>query len=177
MLGLEDAIRKHPFTAVGLAAIAITTLIPRSKRPTWAKGVKAAAQLCIEAEGEAEGEIVERLAEVACNDLVDALAHPAPEARHAAAHAVVRKYAKRAHRRSARFAQDESHRQRRYARHISALEEKISLRKATAPDEQKRGFELALSALKAPPPPGGAGTDAGGSKARVPRGGAVGATR
>jgi hypothetical protein len=151
MPGVEDAIRKHPLAAIGLGAVTVMALAPRSQRPAWAKGVRAVAQLFIEAEGEAEGEIVERLAEVAIDHLVEALAHPEPEARHAAAHAVVRRYRKRARRRSARFARTENDRRRRYARQISALEEKILLRRASAPDPQRQGLERALSALTAAP--------------------------
>lgn len=150
MLGLEDAIRKHPLTAVGLAAVTVTALMPRFRRSPWAMGVKAVAELCIEAEGEAEVEIVERLAEAAIEELVEALAHPEPEARHAAAHAVVQRYKTRAHRRSKRFVRDEGRRQRRYARHISALETRISRRHAAASDEERRGFERVLLTLKAP---------------------------
>jgi hypothetical protein len=151
MPGLQDAIRNHPLAAIGLGAVTIMALAPPSQRPALAKGVKAAVKLCMEAEGEAEGEIVERFAEAAIDDLVDALAHPEPEARHAAAHAVIRRYRKRARRRSARFTRDANDRRRRYARQISALEEKISLRRASASDRQRQGWERVLSALTAAP--------------------------
>lgn len=152
MLGLEDVIRRHPLTAVGLGAVAVMALIPRSKRGPWATGARAVAELCVEAEGEAEGEIVEQLAQTAIENIVKAMAHPEPEARHAAVHAILHRYKRRAHRRSGRFARDGEGRQRRYARQISALEAKIEARQAKAPDEQRQRFDHVLSALKAPPP-------------------------
>lgn len=151
MLGVEDVIRRHPLTAVGLAAVGVTALIPQARRGPLAKGVNAVGQLCIEAEGEAEAEIVERMADAAIGQLAQAMAHPEPEARHAAVHALVHRYKKRAHRRSKRFARDDAGRKRRYARQITALEQRIVHRQATATDAQKQGFVRVLAALKAPP--------------------------
>jgi hypothetical protein len=160
VFGLDDVIRKHPLAAIGLVAIAITADRERRKRRTAEGagvrgGVKTVVKLCLEAQGEAEADIVCGLAEVAINDVFGALRHPAPDARHAAARAAVHRYAKRAHRRSARHARDASHHQRRYAQHMAALETRLSEHHAAAADEHKSTFEHALSALhevKASPP-------------------------
>jgi hypothetical protein len=167
VFGLEDVITKHPLALAGLAAIAITAERERRTRRTnegagVKGGVKAVVKLCLEASGEAEADIVCGLAEVAIDDVVCALSHPEPEARHQAARAAVHKYAKRAHRRSARHARDASHHQRRYAQHMSALETRLSEHHAAAADEHKSTFEHALSALhevkSSPPAPGPAVT-------------------
>jgi hypothetical protein len=156
MLGL-DVIRKHPLTAAGLAAIAVTALAPQSrgpgsKRPPWANWVKAGATLCLEAQGEAEAEIVARLAQAALEEIGKALAHPVPEKRHPAVRAVVRRYKRRVQRRAARFAPDKAPRRRRYLRHVAALETRIAHRHAAASADQRQGFEHALSALRGPSP-------------------------
>lgn len=169
MFGLDDLIRKHPLAAIGLAAVAITAAKPpasvrrkgRAKESAGAEvggGVKAVVKFCLEAQAEAETDIVCGLAEVAIDDVVCALSHPEPETRHEAARAAVHKYARRAHRRSARQARDESDRQRRYAKHMSTLETRLSEHHAAAPEAHKSTFEHALSAAHAvrssPPEPG-----------------------
>lgn len=166
MFGLDDLIRTRPLATAGLAALAIIAV-----RPPWARrngrakdgagaegGVKAVVKLCLEARADAEADIVGGLCEVAIDDVVCALDHPEPEARHEAARAAVHKYAKRAHRRSARQARDESDRQRRYARHMAALSTRLSEHHAAAPEAHRSTFEHALSALhgvrSSPPEPG-----------------------
>lgn len=181
MFGLGDVITKHPLALAGLVALAITAERTRRKGRTKETaavtgGVKTVVKLCLEAQGEAEADIVCSLAEVAVKDVAQALSHPQPEARRQAARAAVHKYAKRAHRRSARHARDASHHQRRYAQHMSALETRLSERHAAAPDAHKRTFEHALSALheakSSPPEPGPAARADGVQPARGRRPGA-----
>lgn len=148
MPGLEDGIKSHPLTTLGLAAVTVVPLVFPPTRRAWARGLKAVAMLYVEAEAGAEADIIDGLAGTALDQLVDALAQPEAEARHERARAVIRRYTKRAHHRALRHGGNEADRQRRFARHIHALEKRISHRRAAATtDDRRKRWDHVLSAL------------------------------
>ncbi len=118
-----------PVVGVGLLVLAFPTLFP-SLRPQWAFAVKAGAKLFFEAEADAEGDLIDHLAERAIDELADAIARSKPEERDSEVAGVLSRYEDKARRRSQRLGWSEKDRAARFDRHMSVLRRGIARRGA-----------------------------------------------
>ncbi len=141
MAGLEELLKGNPITAIGIGAavVAVPVLFP-SLRPQWAAAVKGGTKLFLEAEGGAEGDIIDGLAEKAIDQLVDVIAHREPEQRHEAAAAVIASYRRQARARADRHGYDEKDCAARLHRHMARLRHKVARRHARASDDKKANW-------------------------------------
>ncbi|MGH1574237.1 hypothetical protein ACRAWG_30845 [Methylobacterium sp. P31] len=139
---MDDLLKGNPITAIGIGAavVAVPVLFP-SLRPQWAAAVKGGTKLFLEAEGGAEGDIIDGLAEKAIDQLVDAIAHHEPEQRREAAAAVISGYKRQARARADRHGYDEKDRAARFHRHMARLRHKVARRHARASDDKKASWD------------------------------------
>ena len=130
---VDDLLKGNPVAALGLgaAALAVPILFP-SVRPQWAAAVKGGAKIFLEAEGGAEGDIIDNLAEKAIDQLADAMSRDTPEERKQASATVIANYKRRARTRADRFGRNGKDRDARFERHMARLRRKISHRHAKA---------------------------------------------
>lgn len=132
MAFVEDIVKTEPAAAIGFGVLvlAFPFLFP-GLRSQWAEAVKGGAKLFFEAEGGAEGEIMDRLADAAVDDVVKDLSQGSKEERRQAATADIRKFKALARRRSDRHGWDDQDREARYDRHLGKLRVAISGLRAT----------------------------------------------
>jgi hypothetical protein len=121
MAALENPLEGNLVTiaTIGAAALALPLLLPRLV-PSLRAALLSGAKLIVEAEAEAEGGLIAKLAENAVNVLLQSLTAPGDDhqRRHRAREAV-RRFEETARARSRRFAWDEEDAKQRYRRHIS----------------------------------------------------------
>ena len=124
---IEDFVKGNllPAAAVGAVALVLPKLLPNLP-PGLRSAVKGGISLFLESESEAEGGIINRLANNALKNALDALSAPgAPEDRKRAARAVVENFKRAAHARAGRYGRNRGDRSARYGRHIAALRHAI----------------------------------------------------
>ncbi|HQT77075.1 MAG: hypothetical protein B7Z80_10520 [Rhodospirillales bacterium 20-64-7] len=111
--------------AFGVVALVLPKVAPNLPLPVRS-ALTGGVNLFLEAEGEAEGGIIDRLAETVLQNVLQNLSAPAPEdERHRAARAAVEDFAHAARRRARRYARNERDRSARYSRHMAALRHKL----------------------------------------------------
>ncbi len=107
--------------AVGATALVLPKVLP-DLSPSLRSTVKSALSLFLECESEAEGGIVNRLADHALQGVLKNLSGPgSDEDKRKAAGAVVERFKHTARTRARRYGRDETSRKTRYNRHIKAL--------------------------------------------------------
>ena len=120
---LEDMFEGNLVTAAAVGATAL--LLPRvlpTLSPPLRSAVKSGISLFLESESEAEGGIIERLADTALKNVLNNLSGAgSAEEREKRAQAAVEDFKRRAHARAQRYGRDEGDRSARYGRHIAAL--------------------------------------------------------
>lgn len=125
---IEDMLKGNLTVAVAMGATAL--LLPKVfpyLSPQLRSAVTGGLSLFLESEYEAEGGIVDRLAETALSNVLHRLSEPGPkEERHEAAQAVVENFKHRAHVRARRYGRDHAEQRARYKRHVSALDHKLN---------------------------------------------------
>ena len=137
-----------PALAVGAVALAIPVLFP-SMRRQWAVALKAGASVFFEAEGGAEGVIIDKLAERAIDQIADAVANLAPEDRDRATGAIVTAYKAKARHRARRHGWSEQDREARYRRQITHLHRIAARRAAHDSDRNHHLWSEVESRLRA----------------------------
>lgn len=124
---VDDLLKGNILFAVGIgaAALVLPKLLP-ALSPPLRTAVKNGLHLFVEAESEAEGDIIERLAEAALKDILQHLSGSGAEdqRRHAAQDAVDT-FRRTAHRRAHRYARNEGDCSARYHRHLGALRRRL----------------------------------------------------
>jgi hypothetical protein len=139
---LEDALSGKLLIGLGLGATAL--LLPKvmpDLSPQLRSAVKTGISIFLEAESEAEGGIIARLADSALKQVLDSLSAPGsdPQKHQNAADAVDR-FKRTARRRAGRYDTDEANQSARYRRHVTALERRI--RKAREARKEPPGGAL-----------------------------------
>lgn len=132
MAALEDFLKGHVLTVVlvGTATVLLPKLLPG---PVGAV-VKGGLQLFLEAQDEAEGEIIESLVETAMGELAKTFSGRGTEAeKQRGAQRTITRFERTARNRARRGAADDSERARRYRRHIRRLRRKIAAFEASHP--------------------------------------------
>ncbi|MGH1570944.1 hypothetical protein ACRAWG_10000 [Methylobacterium sp. P31] len=99
--------------------------------------MKGGAKIFFEAEGGAEGDIIDNLAEKAVDQLADAMARDTPEERKQASAAVIASYKRRARARADRLGGNGRDRDARFDRHMARLRRKISHRHTKATNDER----------------------------------------
>jgi hypothetical protein len=133
--------------AVGATALILPRVLPDLSPPVRS-AIKGGLQLFLEAEGEAEGGIIERLADTALQNVLDRLSGPgSADERRNAARAAIAVYKKTARTRARRYASDDQDRVTRRGRHINALRHRLHRAKTQATGAQAQDLESLMNAL------------------------------
>ena len=131
-MAVEDILKGNVMIAVAIGATAL--LLPKVfpyLSPPVRNAVRGGLSLLAEAEGEAEGGIVGKLADTALEHVLARLKEPGtPEEKEEAAHAVIANFKRRAHLRARRYASNDADRHARYHRHVAALEHRLGRARA-----------------------------------------------
>jgi len=138
-----------PLLGIGLLVIMVPFAFP-SLRPAWAGMIKTGAKLYLEAEGDVDDAIMDRLAQNAVDLISDAIAGHPSEERSKAVAGIVDNYRKKARARADRHGRDEHGRKARYHRHLSRLRRKVLDRRAAAGLEHQASWEGVAARLEAP---------------------------
>jgi hypothetical protein len=124
---LEDVLEGNIVVAaaVGATALILPKVLP-DLPPRLRSLVKSGVSLFLEAESEAEGGIINRLADTALKNVLHSLSGPgSTEDRESRARAAVEDFKRTADERARRYGRDESDRAARYTRHIEALRDAL----------------------------------------------------
>jgi hypothetical protein len=124
LAALDDLLKGHVLTVVVLGTA--TVLLPKLLPGPVGAVVKGGLQLFLEAQDEAEGDIIEQLVQTAMGELAKTFSGPGSEAekRHRAARTLHR--FERTARSRARRSADEAERAKRYRRHVRRLKRAIA---------------------------------------------------
>lgn len=120
---IEDMLKGNLAAAavMGATALVLPKVLPNLS-PPLRKAVKGGVSLFLESESEAEGGIIDRLADNALKNVLKSLSGPGPaDERQEAAQAAVEDFKRTAHARARRYGHDADDRSARYDRHIAAL--------------------------------------------------------
>jgi hypothetical protein len=131
MAALENVLENNLPTFLGVGLVLAIPMAFPSLRPQWAAAIKTGVKLYLEASDEAEGDLIDSLAEDAIDQIVAAIAQPV-EARDHKVSQVVSAYKAKARARADRWSRSDEGRRRRYSRHIVKLRDKVSRRQARA---------------------------------------------
>jgi hypothetical protein len=125
---VEDVLKGNLVVAlaIGATALVLPRILP-DLSPQLRSAVKAGLSLFLESESEAEGGLINRLADTALKDVLGSLSGPGPDAdsQERARHAVER-FKRTARTRARRYARNENDRSARYHRHIAALDKRLA---------------------------------------------------
>lgn len=146
---LEDVLKGKVLVtvAIGATALLLPKLLPELSSPVRS-AAKSGLLLFLEAASEAEGGIIDRLAEQAIELVFASLSGPGSEddrmsrARHA-----VKRFKRVAHSRSARYAQNENDRSARYRRHIARFRHGIEQARSRAKRPVSKQVDELLASL------------------------------
>jgi hypothetical protein len=130
---------------LGATAIVLPKVLPSLPLPVRSV-IKSGVTLFLESEAEAEGGIIDSLAENALKAVLQTMSSSGPaDDRRAAATAAVEHFKHTAHTRARRYGHDQHDRSARYARHVAALRRKLE----RAQSHRQGGDHAALSAVLA----------------------------
>lgn len=111
--------------ALGATALVLPKLLPALPAPVRSV-VKGGVNLFLESESEAEGGIIDRLAENALKNALQSLSGPGSDKdRRKAAQGAIEDYKRTAHSRARRYGRTDHDRSARYTRHLAALRHKL----------------------------------------------------
>lgn len=146
---LEDLLKGNMFTAVavGATALLLPKVLPELPAPVRSV-VKMGFSLFLESESEAEGGIVNRLADNALKDVLDSLSGPgSAQDRNEAAKNVVESFKRTARTRALRYARSDADRSARYGRHIAALQRRLDRERSRQSGVRAEAVEALQSVL------------------------------
>jgi hypothetical protein len=133
--------------AIGATALVLPRIMP-DLSPSLRAVVKGGLSLLLESEAEAEGGIVERLADTALKNVLAHLSGPgSPHERRDAARAAIADYKRTARVRARRYARNDQDRSTRRGRHIEALRRKMHRARTHVTGTQAQDLESLLGAL------------------------------
>jgi hypothetical protein len=134
---------------LGVAAAVLSELLPNA-RPLIQSAIKFGADLFLEAEGEAEAELIQSLVSATMHGIRQDLsqARSEPERREAV-QARVEHFKQQARVRARRWGSDHQDRHRRYRRHVVRLEASLAQKKQEAAPRDQRVLDYAFEALGA----------------------------
>ncbi len=127
MAGFEDVLKNHPVELLGVGALLAAPLASPSIRPQWTAAAKEIVKLFLEAEFDAQGDLIDALAETTVEQLVALLAAP-PAARGRKAARIASHFKRKARGRANRWGRSDGERAERYRDHIAALKRRLSSR-------------------------------------------------
>ena len=136
---LENALEGNviALAATGAAALVLPVLFPRLASPLRAV-VKSGATLFLEAETEAEGGLIGRVADAAVKALLDSVAAPGGrEQRQLGAQAAVRRFEATARARAQRFGWNEEDAAARYRRHVAHFRRALATAQESQPARRR----------------------------------------
>lgn len=135
---------------LGLATAALSELMPNAK-PLLQSAVKFGVNLFLEAEGEAEVELIQSLITATMQGIRQDMSATASEPeRREAIEARVEHFKKQARIRARRWGSDQQDRHRRYRRHVARLETTLARKKQEAlPERDRHVLDYAFEALAA----------------------------
>ena len=125
---VEDMLKGNLLTAaaIGATALVLPKVLPVLP-PPFRSLVKSGLSLFVDAESEAEGGIIDRLADRALANVLKSLSDPgSTEDQRKAARAAVEEFRHTARSRARRYGRDEKDRSARYARHTAALRRRLA---------------------------------------------------
>jgi hypothetical protein len=149
MAFVEDMLKGNLITtvAIGAMALVLSKILP-DLSPPLRSAVKSGLSLFLESESEAEGGIIERLADMALKNVLTTLSGlGSPEERQKAARGAVEDYKRTAHSRARRYARDHKDRHARRRRHIEALRHRLNRARVQATGRQAQDLESLIGAL------------------------------
>lgn len=120
---IEDMLKGNLVVAaaMGATALVLPKVLPRLS-PQLREAVKGGVSLFLESESEAEGGIIDRLANDALSNVLKSLSGPgSADERQQAAQAAVEGFKRTAHARARRYGRDANDRSARYGRHVATL--------------------------------------------------------
>ncbi|MFL5253165.1 MAG: hypothetical protein ACJ8AI_09785 [Rhodopila sp.] len=133
--------------AIGATALVLPKIMPDLSPPLRA-AIKGGLSLLLESESEAEGGIIERLADTALKNVLAHLSGPgSPTERRDAARTAIADYKRTARVRARRYARDDEDRSARRNRHIDALRHKLHRARTRATGTQAQDLESLVGAL------------------------------
>lgn len=119
--------------AIGTTALVLPKILP-DLSPSMRSAVKSGLSLVAESESEAEGGIVNRLADNALKTVLKQLSGPGTaDERQRSAEGAIDEFRKTAHARAQRYGRDDADRSARYGRHIEALRHAIEREQSRHP--------------------------------------------
>ncbi|MBV8912782.1 MAG: hypothetical protein JOZ05_07060 [Acetobacteraceae bacterium] len=121
---LEDMLKGNLLVAaaIGATALVLPKVLP-DLSPSLRSAVRSGLSLLLESEAEAEGGIINRLAETALENVLKGLCGPGPaEDRHEAAQAAITDFKRTARSRARRYGRNQHDQSARYQRHVAALQ-------------------------------------------------------
>jgi hypothetical protein len=127
MAFIEDILKGNlaMVAALGATAVVLPKIFP-ALSPPLRSAVKSGLSLFVESEAEAEGGIVNRLADNALKTVLKQLSGPGTaDERQASAEGAMDEFRKTAHARTRRYGRDDADRSARYRRHVKALRRAI----------------------------------------------------
>jgi len=146
---IEDMLQGNLIMAavVGATVLMLPKLLP-DLSPPLRSAVKSGLSLFLESESEAEGGIIERLADTAVKNVLVHLSGPgSPDERQKAARAAVEDYKRTAHSRARRYARDHKDRHARRRRHFEALRRRLNRARAHTTGRHAQDLESLIGAL------------------------------
>jgi hypothetical protein len=149
MASVEDMLGGHLLVtvAIGATALVLTRVLP-GLSPPLRSAIKGGLSLLLEAEGEAEGGIIEQLAETALTTVMERLSGPgSTNERRDAARAAIEDYKQTARTRARRYGSDPDDRSARRGRHLAALRRKLHRAKSHAAGAHAQDLDILMNAL------------------------------
>lgn len=133
---------------LGVAAAVLSDLLPNAK-PLIQSAIKFGADLFLEAEGEAEAELIQSLVSATMRGFRQDLSEVRNEPeRREAVEARVEDFKRQARTRARRWGSDQQDRHRRYRRHINRLQASLEKKKREGvPERDRRVLDYAVEAL------------------------------
>lgn len=148
---IENVVESNLLTAaaIGVVALALPKVMP-DLAPPLRSVVKSGVSLFLESESEAEGGIVQRLAETALKTVLQSLAAPG-DAAHSQkqAQGAIAHFKRTARHRARRYARSDDDRAARYRRHIRALHRALDHARRRRKGDEAQEIEQLMATLDA----------------------------
>lgn len=132
---VEDILKGNLVVAavMGATALVLPKVLP-DLSPRWRNVIKTGVSLFAESESDAEGGIINRLADTALQNALKSLSGPGSADDQAqAAQGAVDHFKRQSHRRAHRYGRDEGDTSHRYRRHVAALRHAVDRERARHP--------------------------------------------
>ena len=134
---VEDILKGNLVVAavMGATALVLPKVLP-DLSPRWRKVVRTGVSLFVESESDAEGGIINRLADTALQNALKSLSGPgSADDQEQAVQGAVDDFKRQAHRRAHRYGHNEGDTSYRYRRHVAALRHAVDRERARHPGQ------------------------------------------